>query len=304
MTDAGSTQTVGTAAGPLPVPELITLLRPKQWIKNAFVAVPLLLTPGAQSWITAGHTLLGILAFCAVASSVYILNDYMDREADREHPSKSTRPLAAGTVSTPLAFGALGVLLAGGLGLGLWLSPAFALLVGCYFAINLAYSLGLKDVAIVDVLIIALGFVLRVEAGAVIIEVTATVWLTVMTGLLALFIALAKRRDDLVLRLSTDHRSSLDGYNKAFLDNAVTVVLGTLLVVYVIYTTDSEVAARANTDRLVYTTPFVAAGILRYLQIMFVEERSGDPTELVLTDLGLMGAIAGWALVFGFMLYA
>lgn len=272
-------------------------------MKNVFVAAPFLLAPEAQTWGVAFSVLWGILAFCAVASAVYVLNDYQDREADRHHPLKRHRPLAAGTVSPTTALSLLGFLLGVGFGLAAWLSVPFALVLAAYFGLNVAYSYRFKHVAIADVLVIALGFILRVEAGALLVGVMATVWITLMTGLLALFIGLAKRRDDLIRALGTDHRTSLRGYNKAFLDNAVTVVLGALLVAYLIYTTDREVAARMGTEGLVYTTPFVVVGILRYLQIMFVEERSGSPTDLVLKDRVLRGSIVAWALVFGAIIY-
>lgn len=283
--------------------EIVRLLRPKEWVKNIFVAAPFLLTPEAQSWGAAFAVFWGILAFSAVASAVYVLNDYQDREADRHHPVKRHRPLAAGTVSPTAALSLLGFLLGVGFGLALWLSIPFALVVGAYFLLNVGYSYGLKDVAIMDVLIIAMGFILRVEAGALLVGVIATIWITLMTGLMAVFIGLAKRRDDLIRAMGADHRSSLQGYNKAFLDNAVTVVLGALLVAYLIYTTDREVAARMGTDGLVYTTPFVLVGILRYLQLMFVEERSGNPTDLVLKDRVLRGSIVGWAVAFGVIIY-
>lgn len=282
---------------------MVRLLRPKEWVKNGFVAAPLLLTPEAQTWSSVALVLWGMVAFSAVASAVYVLNDYQDREADRHHPVKCRRPLAAGTVSPARALTLLGFLLGMGFGLAVWLSIPFALVLGAYFGLNVAYSLGLKNVAIVDVLIIAMGFILRVEGGAILVGVMATVWITLMTGLLALFIGLAKRRDDVVRALGADHRSSLRGYNRAFLDNAVTVVLGALLVAYLIYTTDPEVSARMGTDHLVYTTPFVVLGIFRYLQIMFVEERSGSPTDLVLKDRVLRGSIVAWALAFGVVLH-
>lgn len=283
--------------------QLLALLRLRQWVKNGFVAAPLFLTPWALAWDTVLATVVGIAAFCAVASAVYIMNDYVDRDGDREHPTKRQRPLAAQSVSIPAAFATFVLLLASGFTLALSLSVPFALVLAGYFALNVGYSAGLKNVAIADVMIIALGFVLRVEAGAMLIGVPTTEWITIMTGLLALFIALGKRRDDLVKSVSTSHRSSLAGYNRPFLDNAMTAVLGALLVTYVIYTTDAGVMMRMESRQLFYTTPFVAAGIMRYLQIMFVERQSGDPTELVWTDRFLQGAIMGWAVCFGLILY-
>lgn len=284
--------------------DLLALIRPHQWIKNGFVAAPLFLTPWAWGWETVGATSLGMLAFCLVASAVYIMNDYVDREADRKHPRKRHRPLAAKRVSVQAAFLMMGLLLVSGLAVAFSLSVPFVLILAAYFGLNVGYSMGLKDVAIADVLIIAGGFVLRVEAGATLIAVATTHWITIMMGLLALFIALGKRRDDLINSMTASHRPSLEGYNKAFLDNAMTAVLGALLVTYLIYTTDADVMVRMESEQLFYTAPFVAAGIMRYLQLMFVEKRSGDPTGIALTDRFLQGTIVGWALCFALLLYA
>jgi 4-hydroxybenzoate polyprenyltransferase len=288
---------------PLTAAPLLVLLRPHQWVKNAFVAAPLMLTPSAVSTTSVLTVLGGVAAFSAVASGMYIFNDYMDREADREHPTKRFRPLASGAVSSGVAIAMLAVLMLGGIALAIWLSPVFAAILGSYVALNVAYSLKLKHLAIIDVFIIALGFVLRIEAGAVLVQIEATVWITIITGLLALFIALAKRRDDLVKDLTATHRASLDGYNKPFLDATVVVVLGALLVAYLIYTTDPSVMARMGTERLFYSAPFVVAGIMRYLQIMLVEERSGAPTKLVLTDRFLILTIVGWGATIALLLY-
>lgn len=284
--------------------QIVALLRPHHWVKNIFVLVPLLLTPTALTWSAIALASLGVMAFCLVASAVYVMNDYMDREADRLHPEKRFRPLAAGTVPTTLALSIMLLLLVGGLAVAWVLATRFFILLATYFTLNVGYSMGLKNIPIVDVLIVMLGFVLRVEAGASLIGVATTEWITIMTGLLALLLALGKRRDDVLNRMESNHRSSLVGYNKPFLDNAMTAVLGALLVTYIIYTTNPLVAARMYSDQLFYTTPFVAAGIMRYLQLLFVEGRSSDPTDVVLTDRVLQGTIVGWALCFGVLLYA
>jgi decaprenyl-phosphate phosphoribosyltransferase len=177
------------------------------------------------------------------------------------------------------------------------------LFAAIYFSINLLYSFRLKHVAILDVLIVAAGFVLRVDAGAAAIQVEPTVWIVVCTGLLALFLALAKRRDDLAKDLSEEHRPSLAGYSRRFIDQALAMILGALLVSYLIYTTDQTVIARYGTDKLYLTAPFVIAGVLRYLQITVVEERSGSPTDIALTDRFLIATMFGWVVVFGLLIY-
>jgi decaprenyl-phosphate phosphoribosyltransferase len=287
-----------------PAPPLVALLRPGHWLKNGFVLVPLLLTPSAMTWPAIEASLLGLIAFCAVASAVYVMNDYMDRAADRNHPTKRFRPLAAGTVSVPAALATMSLLFVVGFAIASRLPIHFFFLLAAYLALNVGYSTGLKRIPIADVLIVALGFVVRVQAGASLIGVVTTKWITIMTGLLALLLALGKRRDDVVKAMDTNHRSSLAGYNKPFLDNAMTAVLGALLVTYLIYTTDPSVVWRLHGNYLFYTTPFVAAGIMRYLQLLFVEASSSDPTEVLMTDRVLQGTILGWALCFGLLLYS
>lgn len=282
---------------------LLRLMRPHQWIKNLFIAAPLFFTPPVVSLEVLLRVLIGMAVFSLVTSAVYILNDYMDRESDRLHPTKALRPLAAGTVSPAAAFALMAALLVTGFAGAYWLAPGLTGLLAIYFAANLAYSLRLKHMAILDVLIIAFGFVLRVAAGAFLIEVAPSAWIMIVTGLLALFLALGKRRDDLEKSLGNDHRRSLEGYNMAFLDIAVAVVLGALLVAYMVYTTDREVMAELGTERIYYTSPFVIAGILRYLQIMLVERRSGSPTTLVLTDRFLIATIVLWAATFTLLIH-
>ncbi|MBI3513716.1 MAG: UbiA prenyltransferase family protein [Proteobacteria bacterium] len=284
-------------------PPLVVLLRPHQWVKNLFVAAPLFFTPSALNAGSVVDVLLGLLCFCALSSAVYILNDAMDREADRVHPDKRHRPLAAGTVPLGLALAIMVGLALGGLALAVALSVRFAGIALLYLLINALYSLKLKSVSIVDVILVSLGFVLRVYGGAELIHVLPSVWIIVCTGLLALFLALAKRRDDLVKQLDTDHRGALKGYTKPFIDTSITAVLGGLLVSYLIYTTDPAVMSRIGSPHLYLTTPFVIAGVLRYLQITLVEERSGSPTLLALTDRFLVVTMLGWIATFGALIY-
>jgi decaprenyl-phosphate phosphoribosyltransferase len=282
---------------------VFAMLRPRQWTKNAFVMAPLFFTPPALSLKNVELVAAGIVSFCALASAIYILNDYFDREADRKHPEKQFRPLAAGTVSVGLAFTLFGILLTGGFAIALSTSYEFTWIAAGYVALNLAYSFGLKHVAILDVLVIALGFTLRVQAGAVLIGIAPSAWIVITTGLLALFLALAKRRDDISRNLGNGHRKSLSGYTLPFLDVAATIMLGALLVAYMIYTTDANVMKELDTDKVYYTTPFVVAGILRYLQIALVENGSGSPTDVILSDRFLIATIVGWAITFGILIH-
>jgi 4-hydroxybenzoate polyprenyltransferase len=282
---------------------VIRLFRPKQWIKNGFVAAPLFFTPDKVNAASLLDVLAGVAVFCMVASAVYCLNDLRDAEADRNHPVKKARPIASGAISPATAMVLMALLLAGGAALGAWRVPVILWVVGAYFATNIAYTLHLKHIAILDVLTVAFGFVLRVEAGALIIDIEPSAWILIVTGLLALFIALAKRRDDIVRDLDAVHRKSLDGYTLPFLDGSLMAVLSTLLVSYLIFTTDQAVMARLGSAQLYFTGPFVIAGVLRYLQLTLVYERSGSPTDLVYRDLGLQLSIAGWLATFVWLLY-
>lgn len=285
------------------LPAIIRLLRPKQWIKNGFVAAPLFFTPDKVNADSLLDALAGFAVFCMSASAVYCLNDLRDAEADRGHPVKKNRPVASGAISPAAAMIMMALLLAGAAALGGWRVPAILWVLGAYFAINIAYTLHLKQIAILDVLIVAFGFVLRVEAGARIIDISPSAWILIVTGLLALFIALAKRRDDIVRDLDAGHRKSLDGYTLPFLDGSLMAVLSTLLVSYLIFTTDQAVMARLGSEQLYFTGPFVIAGVLRYLQLTIVYERSGSPTDLVYRDPGLQLSIAGWLATFVWLLY-
>lgn len=279
------------------------LLRPHQWVKNAFVAAPLFFTPEAVSRETAVQVLAGVVCFCVLSSGVYILNDYLDRDADRQHPVKRNRPLAAGTVPVAAAMALMAVLIGGGLAGAFLLGGDFGVISLAYLVVNVAYSTVLKRMSIVDVMLVALGFVLRVYAGSALIDVEPSVWIVSCTMLLALFIALAKRRDDLVKGLGDEHRVSLAGYSKRFLDTSLAVVLAALLVSYLLYTAEPENRARFDTDYLFVTAPFVIAGVLRYLQITLVEERSGTPTRVVLTDAFLRYTVLAWLAVFALLIY-
>lgn len=288
----------------LPLPPALRLLRLHHWVKSGFIAAPLFFSPGYVTAENVTRVGLGILFWSLLASAIYILNDWRDRDSDRQHPVKKTRPLAAGTVSPQFAFGMMAVLLAVAVAGSVWLSPVFARFLLVYTAINLAYSLRLKHVAVIDVMCIAMGFVLRVMAGAVLIHIEPSAWIVIMTGLLALFLGFAKRRDDIVKQLSSEHRKSLDGYSRNFIDTTLAITLGAVLVSYLIYTTDPEVMERLHSRNLYYTAPFVIYGMLRYLQITLVKERSGSPTLIVLTDKPILIAGIGWVLTFAWLIYS
>ncbi len=285
-------------------PALGRLARPRQWVKNGFVLAPLFFTPEAVTWPNAGRGAIAVVVFCLIASAIYVFNDWCDAEADRLHPAKSTRPIASGEVSPAAALAFAALLLAAGMVLCVAALPARAVAIaGAYVALSMLYSARLKHIAVLDVLIVATGFVLRIEFGGAATGISLTVWIVVCTFLLALFLAFAKRRDDLVKSLGDTHRPALAGYNLRFVDTALGVVLAALLVSYLIYTADAAAIAKFHTDKLYLTAPFVVAGVLRYLQIALVEQRSGSPTDLALTDPFLILAFVGWLATFGWLLY-
>jgi len=285
----------------------IKLLRPKDWAKNLFLFVPSFF---------AGHFFvlhkiellgLGFAAFCCFASSIYIINDYRDIENDRKHPKKSKRPLASGKVKAAHALVICILLLLCGCALGYLANPGlwFLLVLGVYFLMNLGYSFGLKNIAILDMLIVAMGFVLRVKAGAIIANVESTAWLIIMTCLLALFMAIGKRRDDLLLQDSSGStmRKSLSGYNLNFLDTMLGLFSAIIIVAYINYTMDPDSITRLGTYRIYYTSIFVVAGIMRYLQIVFVMKDSGSPTEILYKDRFIQVTVVLWITCFFILLY-
>jgi decaprenyl-phosphate phosphoribosyltransferase len=283
----------------------IKLLRPKDWAKNLFLFIPLFFSGELFHWDLYKGLALGFLAFCFMASSIYIINDYRDIEDDRKHPVKSKRPLASGAVSKSSAVVICIILVLAGLGLGWYLGLKFLFVLGIYFAINLGYSFGLKSIPILDIAIVAAGFVLRVKGGAVIAVIGISEWLNIMVFLLALFMAIGKRRDDVLLKLAsgTDMRKSVKGYNLEYLNVVLALVCAVIVVAYFMYTMSPDVVLRMGTYRLYYTCLFVLAGILRYLQIRFVQAASGSPTKILYKDRFIQATIILWIASFYLIIY-
>ena len=277
---------------------LLAAMRPHQWTKNLLVFAALVF---AQRLTYGGDVLraaVAFLCFCAASSATYLFNDVCDAENDRRHPLKQHRPVASGALPAQVALLAalvLGVVAVGG-ALALRL-PVGGIVAG-YLALQLGYSLLLKHVVIVDVLCIAASFVLRAGAGAAAVEVEFSSWLLICTALLALFLALAKRRHELLLvENAHNHRRSLADYSPQMLDQMIAVVTASTLVAYCIYTIWPETVAKFGTDGLKYTIPFVLYGIFRYLYIVYSKEGGGSPSRHLLTDRPLLVAIFLYALV-------
>lgn len=284
----------------------IALLRPKQWAKNLFLFVPAFF---AGKFFEVDKDLLlaaGFVAFSMLASSIYIINDYRDVEDDRKHPEKSKRPLASGAVSKRYALIICVVLAVAGLALALLAdaSGKFLFVAAIYYVLNLAYCFGLKNIAIVDILILASGFVIRVKGGAILSEVNTTEWFIVMTFLLALFMAIAKRRDDVVLKAATgqEMRKSMRGYSLDFLNTLLGLFCAILIVSYINYTMSPATYIKFG-HRAYYTSLFVIAAIMRYLQITFIRNKAGSPTDVLYKDRFIQVTIVLWAISFFVILY-
>jgi 4-hydroxybenzoate polyprenyltransferase len=280
-----------------PVTALVRSMRPEQWTKNLIVFAALIFARRLFDPAAVGLSLAAFLIFCALSGVVYLLNDVVDRGVDRLHPFKSRRPIAAGELSPRTALIAAGVIGGVALTAAAWLRAEFALVAATYVALFAAYSRVLKHVVILDVLTIAIGFVLRAAAGAVVIPVPMSQWLLVCTILLALFLGLSKRRHELTL-LSADatgHRPILEEYNPYLLDQMIGVATASTLMAYIIYCTSSETIEKFGTDRLVLTAPFPIYGIFRYLYLVH-QRGAGTPSDVLLTDRPLLACIVLWGL--------
>jgi 4-hydroxybenzoate polyprenyltransferase len=284
----------------------IQLLRPKHWAKNLFLFVPPFFAGKFFELDKIELLIGGFVAFSLLASSIYIVNDYRDIEDDKKHPEKCKRPLASGAVNKNVAIllSCLLVVASGVLAYLLDSSGKFLFIAGLYYLMNLSYSFGLKNIAIVDILILAAGFVFRVKAGAQLASVNTTEWFIIMTFLLALFLAIAKRRDDVLLKMSTgtEMRKSMKGYSLDFLNTLLGLFCAILIVSYVNYTI-SAAAFEKFGHRLFYTALFVIAALMRYLQITFIHNKAGSPTDVLYKDRFIQVTLVLWAASFFVILY-
>ncbi len=284
----------------------ITLLRPKHWAKNLFLFVPSFFAGRFFELDGIGLLFGGFLSFSFLASSIYIINDYRDVEDDRKHPEKCQRPLASGKVRPGYAIMLSCLLTIAGVLIAYFLdsSGKFLFIAGIYYFLNLAYSFGLKNLSIIDILIVATGFVLRVKGGAALDDVNTTEWFIIMTFLLALFMAIAKRRDDVLLKTATgaEMRRSMKGYSLEFLNTLLALFCAILIVSYINYTVSDEATGKFG-HRLFYTSLFVIAAIMRYLQITFIHNKAGSPTDILYKDRFIQATLLCWAASFFVILY-
>ena len=280
---------------------LLRSLRPRQWIKNGALLAPLLFSRRGEVLGSVARAAFAVAIFCGLVGAVYLFNDLLDRDRDRLHPDKRHRPIAAGELPLAVAAVAAGLLAAGGLGAACALSPRFAAAAAAYLALQLAYSLALKHWVLVDVFAIAAGFVLRVVAGALAIDVPISNWLYLCTLLLALFLALAKRRAELaVLGDSPEiHRKNLALYSVPLLDQLLGISSASAISAYALYTLAPETTQKFGTDRLKFTVPCVIFGVFRYLFLVHRRGAGGSPERVLLSDIPLLADVALFvALVF------
>lgn len=283
------------------------LLRPHQWIKNGFVFLPLFFDRHLMDSEYLIPSVVAFFAFCFAASGIYCFNDIYDVEADRKHPKKCNRPVASGAISIPLAYSlmalccvfSMALLMIGG---GNYVEFC---IITFYILMNIAYCVKLKHIAIVDVFIISLGFVLRVLIGGFATGIYLSHWIVLMTFLLSLFLAFAKRRDDVILyeESGVKARNNVNRYNVDFMNLAICIVAGITIICYIMYTVTPEITNRFGSQYLYTTSIFVLAGIIRYLQVTIVDLKSGSPTKVLLRDRFIQACVVGWIATFFVIIY-
>jgi len=285
---------------------LSALLRAHQWVKNLFLFIPLFFAGEFFNVELLERVGLGFICFSLAASFIYILNDVRDIEQDRLHPEKKFRPIPAGKVSVPVAISLGVVLLVTSLIISWLLDPVFTYVLLAYVILNFSYSLGLKKIAILDLIIVSTGFVLRVLAGGFVANVPVSQWLVIMIYLLALFLVLAKRRDDILEYEQSGLilRKNILNYNLDFVHSVLTMISAIIIVSYIMYTISDDVAAQFDTQYLYLTSVFVIAGIMRYIQITMVENKSGSPTRVLYADRFIHITLIGWIISFFLIIYA
>ena len=285
--------------------EILKSLRPQQWIKNFFIFAAIIFSRNIFNLPLLLKAVIAFIAFCVLSSSLYILNDLKDLEEDKRHPIKSKRPLASGRLKKSHAILSFVIISSLGFILAVTLNRNFFIIALVYFILQIAYSFRLKHVVILDVFVIAAGFLIRVVAGGLAIEVSLSSWLLICTTLLALFLALGKRRHELVLleEEASDHRPILEEYNPYFLDQLIAVVTASIVIAYCLYTIDAKTVAKFGTTNLLYTVPFVFYGIFRYLYLIHQKSKGGSPETLILKDKPLLIDIFLWIASAVFILY-
>lgn len=285
--------------------QLIRLARPGQWIKNSVVLAALVFAGAIRDTAKAELAFAAAGIFCLLSSAIYTYNDLIDRHQDQAHPLKKDRPLASGAVSPTVAIVMVIVLLAAGLIAARLLNPDFLFVAVIFIAVNVFYTLFLKDIVILDAMTLALSFVVRAYAGAAAIQVPVSKWMLINTLLLALFLGFGKRRHELVL-LDNDahtHRKSLSNYSPYLLDQLIGVTTASVVVMYMLYTFSVEVSQKLGTENLYMTIPFVVYGIFRYLYLIHRKSEGGSPTRVMFADKPLLATVSLWLVAVILILY-
>lgn len=303
--DAADTSPSGEVSVQHLLSAFVTSLRPDQWTKNLIVFAGLIFGQRLMETAAVGAAFWAFAVFCGLSSSMYVVNDLVDRNEDRRHPTKRRRPIAAGTL--PAGWALAGAALLGGVSLvvGFWISPAFGIVAVVFVGVLTTYSQYLKHMVILDVLAIAAGFVIRAVGGAVAVSVPISQWLLVCTVLLALFLGLSKRRHEIVLLgdLAPEHRRSLAHYNAQLLDQLISIVAAATLVSYAFYTVEPDTVEKFGTDQLTWTLPFPIYGIFRYLYSVHRHDGGGSPAEMLFRDRPLLTCVALWASAIVIIIY-
>ena len=286
------------------------LIRPHQWIKNIFVFLPMFFAGhinNAEYW---KESLIAFFSFCFASSSLYCLNDILDKESDRNHPVKRKRPIANGTITPRQGYSIMAITLLVAGSLLLLLNNYTSIMstgamILAYYILNIAYTLKLKHIALIDVFVISTGFVLRLLTGGIVTGIWLSHWIILLTFLLALFLALAKRRDDVVIyeNAGIEARKNVTRYNIQFINQAIPIVASVTMVCYIMYTVSPDVIERMGTPHLYLTAIPVLLGILRYLQLTIVDAKSGSPTKIMLTDSFIHLCLIIWINSFLLLIY-
>ena len=287
--------------------KILSLIRPHQWLKQIFIFLPLFFDKKLLNIDCLVDALCAFIAFSLAASAIYCLNDICDIEVDKMHPKKRFRPLASGKISKMQAYVIMTTLIFASFGIAAFVfeSKNLFVIIAIYIIINIGYCIRLKHVAIVDVFIIAIGFCLRVVAGGVATDIWISQWIVLQTFLLALFLAFAKRRDDVILfnRDGKKTRKNISRYNLDFLNNAISIVATMTMMCYIIWCVSDDVINRMGTNKLYITAVFALMGVMRYLQIAMVDNKSGSPTKILIKDKFIRLCIAGWVTTFLLLIY-
>ena len=284
---------------------ILKLMRLSQYTKNLFLFLPIFFSGEIINIELFKYTTVAFIGFSLSASAIYILNDSLDIEDDQMHPVKKFRPLASGLISIKEALTIMSILLVTGSTIMAFQSIYAFILLFIYIALNFLYSFRLKHIPIIDITIISVGFVLRIFIGAIVTDTPLSKWIVIMTFLLALFLALAKRRDDVIHFIKTGKkmRKVIDGYNLQLIDGSMVIMSSVIIVTYLLYTTSVEVVQRFDNENLYLTSLFVLLGMLRYMQISFVKNKGGSPTKILLSDVFLISIISAWLISFLYLIY-